>query len=180
MTNWINDDNIQGEMTAETYLASVKEQMKNRVEQEAEESRTGSAAFGNDGLVEVYEEWRIEKGVSYRLAICKYFAVTREMDGTFNLRESKWNRLNKHVVIEGRTEIPDNLKEFIDGRELLWHDSNHSHQQDWTLRQMWEWSEEQAKEDIEIILHLRERFDARVAELRSELDTTLKALGVEG
>ena len=181
MTIWTDENTIQDEMCEESFVAAVNERMRDRVERERTEHRTGGRVFGNDGNIEVYREIHEHHGIRYKLAVLRYWAVTREPNGTFPIRRTQgMNAIGKWVVVEseqGDRAISYELGRFLDLYDLLYHDTNHSGMEDWTLRRQWEYAEARAIEDTDQMQHLREIFDAKVAELRAELETTLASLG---
>lgn len=175
MPIWLNENTIQGEMSDEDFLRKVNEQMNARVEKELKEGRLGD--YGNDGLINVYEERCSHNGIYYWLRVPRYFAVARLPDGIFELRDHGMNKIGKHVVVEHDGASPTyELKEMLGLSEFLYHDSLHSGQEDWTLRQQWEEMDNWAKIDCERIDSLAAEFDQKVKELQQQLVAFIKSI----
>lgn len=149
MTKWINENGIEGEMSDADFEQAVTKCMQDRVKKEGEEGQN----YGNDGLIEVYRERRIHRGIPYELAVTRYFAVTRLPDNQFEIRDYKslpWriNAIGKYVVVEGE-RLPHNLRELLGLDEFLWRDTLHYWQIGWSLRQQWDYAEKLAIQDCE-------------------------------
>jgi len=176
MPKWLDNNHIVGEMTDEEFIAAVNQVMTARVEKERKEGRPGN--YGNDGYIRVYEETHKHNGITYELAVLRYFAVNRLPNGCFELRNNhKPNALGKHVVVEGKDgnqPLSYDLREFLGLDEFLYHDTLHSGMEYWTLKEQWKYAEKLAWEDCEI--DLKELFDRRVSELQKELDEAIRKL----
>jgi len=143
--NWGSNENmIEGEMSDADFWQAVVKCMQDRVKKESEEGQN----YGNDGFMTVYREKRNHRGVPYELAVSRYFAVRRLPDNQFELSDYRINAIGKHVVVEGE-RLPRNLREFLGLDEFLYHDTLHSWQFDWPLKQQWEDAEKLAIQDCE-------------------------------
>lgn len=139
-----NENVIEGEMSDADFQQAVVKCMQDRVKKESEEGQN----YGNDGFMTVYREKRSHRGVPYELAVFRYFAVRRLPDNQFELTDYRINAIGKHVLVEGE-RLPPNLGEFLGLDEFLYHDTLHSWQVDWPLKQQWEYAEKLAIQDCE-------------------------------
>lgn len=178
MPTWLDENTIQGEMSHEEFLKKVKETMTARVEKEDKEGCP--ANYGNDGLITIYEEIKQHAGVSYKLIALRYFAVAR-LPGGFELQPGRgMNTVGKHVVVEHDGASPSyELKELLGLNEFLYHDSLHSGQESWTLRQQWEAMDSLAKADCERVDSLASEFDQKVKELQQQLVDFVRAIKIK-
>ena len=180
MSNWIDENTIEGELSQDDFLAKVNAIMSARVQQETQEKRPGN--YGNDGIVPLYEEKCQHLGIHYLLKVIGYFAVDRLLNGKFRLRGGRgtgikgFNRIGKHIVVEHSLSIPCDLSEFLGLSEFLWCDTIHAGQEEWTLQKQWEWAEAKAKTDCQRISTLDKEFEDKVATLQSELYAFLPSL----
>ena len=176
MPTWLDDNNIVGELSDDEFIKQVMEGMRRRAQKEEEEDNPGN--YGNDGLITAYQETKQHAGVSYKLIALRYFAVTRLPRGHFELRSGRgMNKVGKHVVAEhDGVDPPYELKELLGLSEFLFHDSLHSGQEDWSLRQQWEEMNNWAKADCERVDSLASEFDQKVNELRQQLVDFVRAI----
>uniref|UniRef100_A0A6M3XXJ5 Uncharacterized protein n=1 Tax=viral metagenome TaxID=1070528 RepID=A0A6M3XXJ5_9ZZZZ len=166
MPTWLDDNTIVGELSNDDFIKQVMESMSERVEKEGKEGN-----YGNDGLLTVYQENKQHAGVSYKLIVLRYFAVTRLPRGHFQLQLGRgMNKVGKHVVVEHDwPSLSYELKELLGLSEFLYHDSLHSGQEDWTLRQQWEKMDNWAIADCERVSSLVSEFDEKVKVLRQDI-----------
>jgi hypothetical protein len=175
MPKWVDDNTVEGEMSEEAFWASVHEEMAERMAKEEKEGRPGN--YGNDGTVEVFSEEQEYKGIHYRLAVIRYFAVRRLPDGTIEPSGHKgMNSIGKWVVVESKTRPPSDLRDLLHLDDFLWHETIHAGQENWSLRQQWEYAVSQAQNDVLLIEGLAKAFDEKVASLQKELVTWLHTL----
>lgn len=175
MPKWLDDNTIEGELSNEEFIKQVMEQMTARVEKEEKEINRGN--YGNDGLITVYEEEKSHAGLHYKLKALRYFAVTRLPYGHFELRDARMNKLGKHVVVEtDREGLSYEVLNLLNLGDFLWHDTLHADQEDWSLKKQWEYAESLAVQDCELVANLEVQFDNKVAELRQELRSWIKAV----
>lgn len=145
MTEWLDDDHLVGEMPDEEFEAAVRDTMDRRIAKEQHEGKPLN--YGNDGYVMVYQEGFRFHAVRCTLQVLRYWWVTRNPDGPVEVcpatpwspseRHPGWkglNRVGRHVVLEpvegNESPLPNS--------ELLWRDSLHGWQDEWTLRQQWD------------------------------------------
>jgi len=179
MPTWLDDNNIVGELSNDEFIKQVMESMRKRVQKEEEEGHPGN--YGNDGMVTVYQETKQHAGVSYKLIALRYFAITRMPGGHFELQPGRgMNKVGKHVVVEYDGASPSyELKELLGLSEFLYHDSLHSGQEDWTLRQQWEEIDNWAKADCERVDSLASEFGQKVEELQQQLVDFVTAIKIK-
>ena len=174
MPEWLDDNTIKGELNDEQFQLAVKKKMEERIALEEKEHQPGN--YGNDGLVSVYQEEQQVNGIKYQLRVCRYFAVQRNPDG-FEVQTGRgMNKIGKHVVVESNTRPDYGLRDFLGLDEFLWQDTLHSGQENWSLKQQWEYAESMAKNDILLIKGLPDAFDKRVRELQEQLVAWLDSL----
>ena len=178
MPTWLDDNTIEGEMSQEEFLKKVNETMTARAEKETKEGHPGN--YGNDGLITIYEEEQSHAGINYWQRVLRYFAVTRLPGGIFEFRQHGMNKIGKHVVVEHKgAHPPYELKDLLGLSEFLYHDSLHSGQEDWTLRQQWEEMDDWARADCERVDSLASEFDQKVKELQQQLVDFIKAIKIK-
>lgn len=176
MPTWLDDNSIEGEMSQEEFIKTVMETMTARVEKETKEGYPGN--YGNDGLVVIYEETKQQNSITYKLKALRYFAIRRLPYEHFELQpERGMNKIGKHIVVESDGVEPSyDLKRLLGLDEFLFHDSLHSGQEDWTLRQQWEEMDRWAQLDCERVNSLSSEFDQKVKDLQKELLKFIKAI----
>lgn len=173
MPTWLDENTIDGEMPEADFIEEVNKVMALRVEKEKQERQPRE--YGNDGLLTVYEEKQSHAGINYSLKAMRYFAVTRLANGSFELRATGMNKVGKHVVVEhDGTRVSSELRDLLNLDEFLWHDTLHAGQEDWTLKQQWEYADNLAKGDCERVSKLKDTFALRIRELRRELHSWIK------
>lgn len=144
MTKWVNENMIEGEMSDADFQQAVINRIQDTIKKESEEGRRN---YGKDGFITVYRERRIHWGIPYELTVLRYFAVTCLPDNQIELRGyPRLNAIGKYVVVEGE-HFPGALGKVLGLDEFLWHDTMHSYQLDWTLKQQWDYAENLAIRD---------------------------------
>lgn len=175
MPNWLDENTIAGEMSEDDFIKEVTKLMRARVEKEEHEGIPRN--YGNDGMITIYEENKTHAGVAYQLKALRYFAVCRLPEGLFELRNGGMNKIGKHVVVESEGPGPSyELRQLLGLDDFLYHDTLHSGQEDWTLKQQWEDADNLAKEDCDRVSQLEAAFNHKVKQLRRELKAWIRGL----
>ncbi len=170
MPVWLDENTIEGEMSQEEFVKQVTKTMTTRVEQVRRGERRLDD-YTNNGFIPVYSEHKVYNGVSYKLIVLRFFVVTGGPDGPFELKpEVAMNKIGKHVIVEADARPSYGLRTFLSLDEFLWFDTLRSGQEEWSLRQQWEYADKVAIFDCERVSDLLAEFNTRITELRKEFE----------
>ena len=167
---WINENHLESEISDSEFQQKVEEEARTR----------DLKKYGRDGYFIVYEEKFIYKAIPYFIKVLRYYQIGVPLDEVRGC-----NHLGKHAVLEFTPEVKE-LSNFLDIiqnltglYEFLWADTLHSGQENWTLKQMVNEMQRQAKEDIDKLPTVRKILRQKFREYDKKLSELLNKVNVE-
>ncbi len=166
---FLDENHVEGEMSDIDF--------QKEIDKEAEKRKPDMHRYGRDGNVEVFCERRTYKNIPYLIKIIRYYQIGIPLD-----QISGMNKLGKWAVLEYPDELKDvaNLLSSIESTtglyEFLYADTLHAGQEHWTLKQMVDQMEQQAKGDIDQLFTLKEVITAKFQETIKQYEVLMAQL----
>ena len=116
-----------------------------------------------DGFIETWRKKFVYKGISFELAILRYYTLNK---GFMPLGEDKLS--DRHVVVERSKETEDLISALDEDyiKEVLWYDTLHLWNEKQTLKEQLQEAYERAISDIDDLPKL---IDKKMKELKDKL-----------
>jgi hypothetical protein len=156
---WIDDNNLEGEMSDSDFSKKIEEETKTRNIQ----------THGRDGNFQVFEKKFCHRGLYYFVKVIRYYQISvslKEISGMNKI--GKWAVLEYDKSIKNIVDFISQHQDFFEYYEFLYADTLHSHNENQTLKQMFEEMKKQGQKDIDWFFDEADKqFEKKFEELKA-------------
>ncbi len=156
---WLNTNQIEGEMSDSDFSKKIETEKKTR----------NIAVYGRDGHFVIFEKKFCHRGLSYFIRVNRYYQIgipLKEISGMNKI--GKWAILEYDKSIKDIADFISQHQDFFEYYEFLWVDTLHIHNENQTLKQMFEEMKKQAEKDIDWFFDEADKqFDKKFKEIQA-------------